>query len=182
MNQEEFKRLKTELGQIANKAIDLRWQLGILEAEADKALSQSLTDDSTKACMKPIKEMPTPEKDKICCVSGPMTYEFSQEQYNYILSMMGGSFGGNTGKVIEKLIKDGQCFVNHKDVSITPEVLQYIKIELDPNSVGCYKYTFNLENFLATPYFQNKLKYQLDYLQKTILESTRIFNELAYLK
>lgn len=171
----DIQKIKDDLSAIFNKSIDLRIQLTNLENKVETAFNQPTTNEALKKAL-------DIDPDKICCKDGNTTREFSPEQYNHILGMMGGSYRDVKGKVIEKLIKDGQCFVNHKDVSITPEVLQYIKIELDPNSVGCYKYTFSLENFLATPYFQNTLKLQLEHLRKTIFESTRQFNELAYLK
>lgn len=80
MNFTNNAELLNELNQIANSAIVLRDKL----ADAEKRVQDAFNPNTQKpvttneALMAALDIDPT----KICCASGPMTYNFSPEQYN----------------------------------------------------------------------------------------------------
>lgn len=182
MKQADINSLKIDLTNVANGATNAIRRLDhILETEKPVTTNEaSCSMTLTRTAY--ISDKLNPEEPTICCKAGTTTYNFSPEQYNHIVVMMGGSYRDVKGKVIEKLIKDGECLVDRRDAIHAEEILEHIKIEPTPGSVGCYTYTFDLTSFLASDYFQNTLKECLHHLNKTVNESTMQFNELSLLK
>lgn len=181
----DINRLTSDLTEVSEVLFNIIRNLAEMQeaekpATTNNPIMSALADDSTRnKSNDPLDFDPS----IVCCSSGNTTYNFSQEQYNHILGMLGGSFLDKVSQIMKILIRDGKCVVDYIDVVSIEQRTEYgISVEPTPGSVGCYTYTFDLTKFLASAYFQSTLRLHLESLSKTIMESTRQFNELSILQ
>jgi len=79
------------------------------------------------------------------------------------------------------LLSTGKCIVASTDKVWVGGIGNFIKTELHPEGVGCYLYTFNIENFLNSLLFRDSLEHELKEQKIKEQEIHEYINELEKL-